>query len=136
MTFFLSPQNFACILAIFLKHIIPSSLVSIVPIALFFQSAKSSITRTDLTLEGLFITTYLAKLLSPLSSNPIIKYRRKYYFSIYSGSPRVSVQGVKLLGGHFACLCRGFEFYEVKKKILSLFFNKEMEIILHFLSFL
>ena len=29
---------------------------------------------------------------------------------------RVSVQGVKSLGGHFACLCRGFEFYEVKKK--------------------
>ena len=24
---------------------------------------------------------------------------------------RVSVQGVKSLGGHFACLCRGFEFY-------------------------
>ena len=30
---------------------------------------------------------------------------------------RVSVQGVKSLGGHFACLCRGFEFYEVKTKI-------------------
>ena len=30
---------------------------------------------------------------------------------------RVSVQGVKSLGGHFTCLCRGFEFYEVKKKI-------------------
>jgi hypothetical protein len=29
---------------------------------------------------------------------------------------RVSVQGVKSLGGHFACLCRGFELYEVKKK--------------------
>ena len=28
---------------------------------------------------------------------------------------RVSVQGVKSLGGHFACLCRGFEFYEVKE---------------------
>ena len=28
---------------------------------------------------------------------------------------RVSVQGVKSLDGHFACLCRGFEFYEVKK---------------------
>ena len=25
-------------------------------------------------------------------------------------------QGVKSLGGHFACLCWGFEFYEVKKK--------------------
>ena len=29
---------------------------------------------------------------------------------------RVSVQGVKSLCGHFACLCRGFEFQEVKKK--------------------
>ena len=37
--------------------------------------------------------------------------------------PRVSVQGVKSLGGHFACLCQGFEFYEVKKKLL-LFFKK------------
>jgi hypothetical protein len=48
---------------------------------------------------------------------------------------RVSVQGVKSLGGHFACLCRGFEFYEVKKKLL-LIFKKKMEILLHFLSFL
>ena len=30
-------------------------------------------------------------------------------------SARVSFQGVKSLGGHFACLCRGFDFYEVKK---------------------
>jgi hypothetical protein len=29
--------------------------------------------------------------------------------------PRVIVKGVKSLGGHFACLCQGFEFYEVKK---------------------
>ena len=35
---------------------------------------------------------------------------------------RVSVQGVKSLGGHFACLCRGFDFYEVKKIII---FQKE-----------
>ena len=28
---------------------------------------------------------------------------------------RVSVKGVRLLGGHFACLCRRFEFYEIKK---------------------
>ena len=33
-----------------------------------------------------------------------------------SSSCRISVQGVKSLGGHFAYLCRGFEFYEVKKK--------------------
>ena len=37
---------------------------------------------------------------------------------------RVSVQGVKSLGGHFACLCRGFEFYEVKKKF-DIIFQKE-----------
>jgi hypothetical protein len=24
----------------------------------------------------------------------------------------------KLLGGHFACLCRGFRFYEVKKIVI------------------
>ena len=34
---------------------------------------------------------------------------------------RVSVQGVKSLGGHFTCLCQGFESYEVKK---MLFFSK------------
>ena len=37
----------------------------------------------------------------------------------------VSVQGVKSLGGHFECLCRGFEFYEVKKKIFVIIFQKE-----------
>ena len=42
---------------------------------------------------------------------------------------RVIVQGVKLLGGHFACLCRRFDFYEVKKNI---FFKKKREILLHF----
>ena len=38
---------------------------------------------------------------------------------------RVSVQGVKSLGSHFACLCRGFEFYKVKKKNLVIIFQKE-----------
>ena len=37
---------------------------------------------------------------------------------------RVSVQGVKSLGGHFACLCRGFEFYEVKTKKFCYYFSK------------
>ena len=37
---------------------------------------------------------------------------------------RVSVQGVKSLGGHFACLCRGFDFYEVKKKKKYYYFSK------------
>jgi hypothetical protein len=43
---------------------------------------------------------------------------------------RVSVQGVKSLGGHFARLCRGFDFYEVKKMLL--FFKKKRETLLHF----
>ena len=38
-------------------------------------------------------------------------------------SIRVSVQGVESLGGHFATLCRGFDFYEVKKNIII--FQKE-----------
>ena len=42
-----------------------------------------------------------------------------------TGRTRVSVQGVKSLGGHFACLCRGFEFYEVKKEIFVIIFKKE-----------
>ena len=33
---------------------------------------------------------------------------------------RVSVQGVKSLGGRLACLCRGFEFYEVKQNSTNL----------------
>ena len=37
---------------------------------------------------------------------------------------RVSVQGVKSLGGHFACLCQGFEFYEVKKFFFCYYFSK------------
>jgi hypothetical protein len=38
---------------------------------------------------------------------------------------RVSVQGVKSLGGHFAFFCRGFEFYEVKKINFVIIFQKE-----------
>ena len=34
-----------------------------------------------------------------------------------------SAQGVKSFGGHFACLCRGFVFYEGKKIVI--FFQKE-----------
>ena len=43
------------------------------------------------------------------------------FCQFFTPSPRFSVQGVKSLGGHFACLCRGFEFYEVKKKIVIIF---------------
>ena len=53
-------------------------------------------------------------------------------FEICTVHIRVSVQGVKSLGGHFASLCQGFEFYEVKKKCLLLFFKKKMQILLHF----
>ena len=42
-----------------------------------------------------------------------------------SSSFRVSVQGVKSHGGHFACLCQGFEFYEVKKNFIVIVFQKE-----------
>ena len=38
------------------------------------------------------------------------------------GNVRFSIRGVKSLGSHFACLCRGFDFYEVKKKCI---FQKE-----------
>ena len=37
----------------------------------------------------------------------------------------VSGQGVKSLCGHFACLCRGFDSYEVKKNIII--FQKEKQ---------
>ena len=36
---------------------------------------------------------------------------------------RVSVQGVESLGSHFATLCQGFDFYELKKYIII--FKKE-----------
>ena len=38
---------------------------------------------------------------------------------------RVSVQGVKSLGSHFACLFREFDFYEVKKGFFVIIFQKE-----------
>ena len=37
------------------------------------------------------------------------------FLTNHDESCRVSVQGVKSLCCHFACLCRGFDFYEVKK---------------------
>ena len=36
----------------------------------------------------------------------------------YRVSIKASVKGVKSLGGHFACLCQGFKFYEVKKNVI------------------
>ena len=76
---------------------------------------------------------------NPTFSFGINEYTRLFgtweYILLIFGRNRVSVQGVKSLGGHFACLCQGFEFYEVKKKML-LFFKKKMEILLHIQSFL
>ena len=48
-----------------------------------------------------------------------------WYMFIINRNSIVSVQGVKSLGGHIACLCLGFEFYEVKKRFLLLFFKKK-----------
>ena len=45
----------------------------------------------------------------------------KKYMPFLNGQGRVSVQGVKSLGGHFACLCQGFEFYEVKNNFVIIF---------------
>ena len=47
------------------------------------------------------------------------------FCQFFTPSPRFSVQGVKSLGGHLACLCRGFEFYEVRKKFFVIIFQKE-----------
>ena len=43
-------------------------------------------------------------------------------FQEEEGISRVSVQGVKSLGGHFACLCRELNFFEVKK--ICYYFSK------------
>ena len=48
----------------------------------------------------------------------ILAFNTNFLVSTYV---RVSVQGVKSLGGHFACLCRSFEFYGVKKKFVIIF---------------
>ena len=45
--------------------------------------------------------------------------------------PRVSVQRVKSLGGHFACLCREFDLYEVN----IIIFKKKREILYTFNHF-
>ena len=50
--------------------------------------------------------------------------RRTFYKTYLRTQSRVSVQGVKSLGDHFACLCPGFEFYEVKKIFFCYYFSK------------
>ena len=56
------------------------------------------------------------KYLRSFCNNSAINVGKKVDFTNPNSLIRASVQGVKSLGGHFACLCRGFEFYEVKKK--------------------
>ena len=49
--------------------------------------------------------------------------------------PRVSVQGVKPPGGHFSCLCQGFEFYEVKKNFCYYFSKRKWKYFYTFYHF-
>ena len=64
-----------------------------------------------------------------MSSSEMVKQLENPFFS---PTARVSVQGVESLGGHFVCLCWGFDFLKLKKSILLLFFKKKREILLHF----
>ena len=45
-----------------------------------------------------------------------IKISKKHLTSYVNAPLVLGVQGVKSLGGHFACLCWEFNFYEVKEK--------------------
>ena len=57
-----------------------------------------------------------------------IKFQKpSFLFYPLDGQIRVSIRGVKSLGGHFACLCWGFDFYEEKKNCI---FQKDNENIL------
>ena len=51
--------------------------------------------------------------------------RFEFAIKLLSIFTRISVHGVKSLGSHFACLCRGFEFYEVKKNLVIIFQKEE-----------
>ena len=53
----------------------------------------------------------------------LLKIRFLLFLFDETGGHRVSVQGVKSLEDHFACLCWGFDCYEVKKNIII--FRKE-----------
>ena len=75
-----------------------------------------------------------ATLLYCLVTFPVSLFDRQFEIQIYLVTfmhrARVSVQGVKSLGGHFVCLYREFVFKEVKKNIII--FQKEKEIFMHF----
>ena len=58
-----------------------------------------------------------------MSPKLFLTYPRKEEGQRNCYSIRVSVQGVKSLDGHFACLCRGSKIYEVKKFVII--FQKE-----------
>ena len=72
-------------------------------------------------MEKKWIQNPQEKLENKLSNNCPTKEKR---ISPISGL-RVSVQGVKSLGGHFACLCQRFDLYEAKKNISTIIFRYE-----------
>ena len=60
-----------------------------------------------------------------VSSDFLAKKKQIFNFMKVYSLELCSVQGVKSLGVHFACLCRGFEFYEVKKNVYIFIFKQE-----------
>ena len=64
----------------------------------------------------MFVILWMTAIQTASIESEIQTFSRDYYIQLSTAAARVSVQVVKSLGGHFACLCRGFEFYEVKKK--------------------
>ena len=79
--------------------------------------------------EDVFYGRPLGILLPRLDFHVQKWFKLNYLEDVLFEKPRVSVQGVKPLGSHFACLCWGFDFYEVKK--ILLFFIKKREILLY-----
>ena len=63
-----------------------------------------------------------------LTETLVFELDSKSVFKICSGLISVNIQGAESLSGHFATLCREFDFYEVKK--ILLFFKKKREILL------
>ena len=92
--------------------------------ARIFQAFVTTVSGSRFYQCTFFITDQILPLISFIKNitDKLIKYDPNRNSNIEWTLTRVSVQGVKSLGGHFACLCRGFYFYEVKK-ILSFFKN-------------
>ena len=80
---------------------------SVFRLAIFYGEIYCFLTQLQ---EGIEVSKLVRTILKRLFATALY-----FYMKQANTLPRVSVQGVKSLGGHFACLCRGFEFYEVKK---------------------